>query len=459
MIENRQRIGTADLGTNAGRGRPGPGGVGCLGLLRTREKAPGMVPLGPGQPGPGMPLDKARIQAIGHDIGVPKQSLEKAHVGRNAFDPKFAERPVSAVQGLFVDIRTRVSDHLAQQAIEIGIRLEARIRVMIDANARPRRRLENREGSAGGTRRTILGHGFHIDSHLNRIAPGRNRLRRAQPQIRQAPAIRQLELQGNQIHSGHFLGHRMLNLKPGVGLHEGKCRVRILPGRDEELEGAKPQIVKAVGHSKRGIQYPFPNQRIQGGAGRHFDHLLVAALERALALPEMSHRLSIPGHLHLDVPGLGHPLLGVEIPPAKILFGFRGAARIRVVHLVGAGHPAHSPPAPTGDRLDEQSAAFTQGAQKISDFVHGCTARGPAQDRNPEFFGQGPGLSLVPQPFQGFHAGPHKNQARRPAPPGEVRRLAQKPITRMNPIAARFQSARDNLFGVEIGRRPGARQR
>ncbi len=105
-----------------------------------------------GDPVGGMTFDKAGIDAIGHHIGVAKQTLQKACIGRNALDAQFAKGSVSAAHRRFVLTRRRVCDDFGEEAVEIGTRLETRVGVMIDADPRPRRRLENREGSAGRPR-------------------------------------------------------------------------------------------------------------------------------------------------------------------------------------------------------------------------------------------------------------------------------------------------------------------
>ncbi len=175
-------------------------------------------------------------------------------------------------------------------------------------------------------------------------------------------------MQADQIHPGDFLGHRVLDLEPGVGLDEGISSFGIVSGGDEKFKGAESFVVERARDAERGFEQPIAQSGIQRRTGRHFDDLLVTALERALALPKMNHRPAVSRNLDFDMPGLGHPLLGVHLPQAEIFFRLGRAARIRVIDFALGGHLPHAAPAAARDRLDEHGPAFAKGCEELAHF-------------------------------------------------------------------------------------------
>src|ERR1044071_183890 len=116
---------------------------------------------------------------------------------------------------------------------------------------------------------------------------------------RQALAGRDAELPFDEIETGDRLRHRMLDLQPRVHLHEIDV-LRVMLG--DELDRAGADIAD---RARRGDRYlaelvaPF---RAEPGRGRLLDDLLMAALDRAVAFPEMHDvALRVAKHLHLDM--------------------------------------------------------------------------------------------------------------------------------------------------------------
>ena len=100
----------------------------------------------------GMALDKEGIDPIRHDVGMLEETLEETEIGRDALDPHFTECAVSQPEGLGIIVRPGVRDHLGEQAVEVGTRLETRMGVVVHPDTRARRRLENRKRATGRSR-------------------------------------------------------------------------------------------------------------------------------------------------------------------------------------------------------------------------------------------------------------------------------------------------------------------
>ena len=106
------------------------------------------------------------------------------------------------------------------------------------------------------------------------------------------------------------LGDRVLDLEARVHLEEVEAAVL----REEELEGAAPSGSR---RPSRPARRPRPSRRraraIADGARRLLDDLLVAALDRAVALEEVDHvAVAIAEHLDLDVARPEDRLLEVD---------------------------------------------------------------------------------------------------------------------------------------------------
>src|SRR5215218_8581523 len=91
----------------------------------------------------------------------------------------------------------------------------------------------------------------------------------------------------------------MLHLKPRVQLDEIERAVRA----DEELERAGVEIAHGTARALRSLLHRLTLLGRERRRRRLLDELLVATLDRALALAEREHvSLAVGKHLHLDVP-------------------------------------------------------------------------------------------------------------------------------------------------------------
>ena len=110
------------------------------------------------------------------------------------------------------------------------------------------------------------------------------------------------ELLLDEIEPGHRLGDGVLDLQPRVDL-EKRERLRVVE-RHEELRGAGADVPGPPGDVDRGPSDALAQRRTDRRRRALLEHLLVAALEAALALAEMQHgAVRVGEQLHLDVPG------------------------------------------------------------------------------------------------------------------------------------------------------------
>ena len=122
----------------------------------------------------------------------------------------------------------------------------------------------------------------------------------------------------------------MLDLEARVQLDEGERAVRA----EQELEGARVRVADRAAGALGGGLHRVAQLRVERGRGRLLDELLVAALDRALALAERQDAaVVVAEHLHLDV-ARGHDrLLEVEVAVAERRLRLGGGVRERGVQL------------------------------------------------------------------------------------------------------------------------------
>ena len=102
----------------------------------------------------------------------------------------------------------------------------------------------------------------------------------------------------DQILAGDHLGHRMLDLEARVHLHEVEGAALV----DDELDRARADIADGLGGRDGGCAHLGAPRRRHAGGRRLLDDLLVAALERAVALEEMQRiAVAVGEHLDLDM--------------------------------------------------------------------------------------------------------------------------------------------------------------
>ena len=118
-----------------------------------------------------------------------------------------------------------------------------------------------------------------------------------------------LDLLLDQVDAGDHLGDGVFDLDAGVDLDE----IEVVVGVDQELARARVDIAGGPGQSDGGLAQLGAHVQRQGRRGRFLDQLLMAALQRAIAVPAMHDiAVGIGQDLDLDVPGAIDELLEID---------------------------------------------------------------------------------------------------------------------------------------------------
>ena len=302
--------------------------------------------LGRGQRGPELggvvALEEAGVDVPGPELGVAQHPHEQVPVGGDAVDAGarqgVGEHPGGVLAG------GGPGDDLGQHGVVVRRHLGAVLDAAVDAH--PGSGGDRESVEAAGRRlpgpRRVLG----VQARFDGVA-GEGGAEDLGPE---GGAFGHLQLQAHEVEPGDALGHRVLDLQPGVHLQEGEAAV----GSEDELDGARVHVADGLGGRHRARPELGPARRVQGGRGALLDDLLVAALDGALPLEQVHHRpVDVAEDLHLDVAGPQHVGLDEHGPVAEA--GGRLARRRgqRVGERLGALDDAHAPPAPARRRLHE----------------------------------------------------------------------------------------------------------
>ena len=259
------------------------------------EQADRTVPGGKVLAGGGEPIEPRRVDIAGAHLGAVEQVEEERLVGRAAADDhrRLGER--SREPGARLVAGAARGDHLGDHRVELRWDHVA----LGDAGVDPD------PGSDG--ERQCLDHSRRRRERPLRILgvePGLDGVARRRWRIAlEAAAVGDVELQLHEVETRRLLGDRVLDLEPGVDLEEGE---QPLVGLVEELDGAGVLVPGGGGQPHGGgteIAILLGGER---RAVRLLDHLLVAALEAAVADAHRPHRaVGVADDLHLDVAGAG----------------------------------------------------------------------------------------------------------------------------------------------------------
>ncbi len=248
--------------------------------------------------------------------------------------------------------------------------------------------------------------------------------------IAQRQAAGDEDLTLDHVVAGHFLGDGVLDLDARIDLDEVEGAA---VGIDEELDGAGVVQAHGPADGQGGVEDALPQGRIEVQRRRDLDDLLMAALQRAIALEEVDEiAVLVAEQLHFDVTGAGDVFFQENIGDAEGGAGLAAGLVERIVELVGAGGDAHAASAAAHRRLDHHREA--QLRRQLMGLLVGLDGRAAGQDRHVGLLSDVAGHDLVAELFEDLDARADEDDAGLFAGAGEVGVLGQKAVARMNGI-------------------------
>ena len=212
-------------------------------------------------------LDGVRPRRAGDDLRQPKQPGEEAAVGRDPQHPRLVQGLGQARKRCFA-VRPD-DDELRQEGVVAHADLVARADASVDAQPAA-------SGQRASSTRPVAGRKPFQASSAYSLAsmawPASDDLLLFQPERFSG---RDAQLLGDQIDAGHGLGHRVLDLQPGVHLQEHEGAVV----SEQELGRAGADVARRPGQTKRGLAERRSKARRDAWCRRLLDDLLMPTLE------------------------------------------------------------------------------------------------------------------------------------------------------------------------------------
>ena len=136
-------------------------------------------------------------------------------------------------------------DHLCEQRVEARVARIADVPRGVGAHTGSLRRLERRERARRGQREAVLrAQLLGVHAQLDRIAARRRHVRLREAEFGERAALREVELQRDEVETGDRLGDGVLHLEPRVRLDEVERVGRV--GVDQELDRAEPRVARGA---------------------------------------------------------------------------------------------------------------------------------------------------------------------------------------------------------------------
>src|SRR4051812_23745504 len=386
-----------------------------------------------------MPVDEPGIELSGAKFEVTHQRLEECRVGVRPDHDGFAKCARKPLQRL----RTiaAMCDHLGDHRIVIRRDRRTGIDPGVDADALAYGQLQR--GELAGRRQEAALWILGIEPRFGRVTIDPNiALREGQFLSRG-----HTELHLDQIKPGDRLGHRMFDLQPRVHLHEPEA-VGPQPARTvhDELNRAGALIADRTRGFGRGAAHRFAHFCRHARRGRLLNHLLMAALQRTIALIQMDDvAMAIGEYLHLDVARRGDEFLDQHARVAECGLSFAHRAFERGFELGMLVDAAHAFAAAARDRLDQYRVADLVSLllEKLRVLQLAMIAR---DHRHAGFLHQRLGAILQAHGANCGRRRADEDNPRLSTGFGELRILRKKAVARMDALRAAPPRRLDQLF-------------
>ena len=223
-----------------------------------------------------MARDKARIQLARGESRMGEDAAQERQVGLHTADQGIAEHGQQAQARLLAVFAP--GDQLAQHRVVEGRDAVALGHAAVDAPAVAVAGLAVQRQGAGGGEEIVI-RVFGVQAHLDGVAIERHLLLGQ----RQRLAASDANLPGHQVEAGDGFGDRVLDLQAGVHLHEEEVATLV----EQKFHRAGADVADGLRRLDRRFAHGAAQLGAQARRRRFFHHLLVATLDRAVALVEV----------------------------------------------------------------------------------------------------------------------------------------------------------------------------
>src|SRR6185312_299950 len=253
------------------------------------------------------------------------------------------------------------------------------------------------------------------------------------------------DLLADDVDAADHLGHAVLDLDPGVHLEE-----EVLVADLHALDRAGAAVADGGGGVDRDLADPLAHLLVHVRSGGLLDHLLVTALDRAVALAKVDHvAVRVGQDLDLDVTRVLEVALDVDAVVGEELLAFAGGALEGLLEVVGRHRHAEALAATAAGGLAGDRVTGFLGL--LAGIVDGLGDLGRARDDR-----DAGGLHDLARPRLRAHLFDRLGRRADPgdaglsAGAGEVGVLGEEAVAGVDCLGAGILGGRDDLLDVEV---------
>ena len=250
----------------------------------------------------------------------------------------------------------------------------------------------------------------------------------------------------HQVDAGDLLGHRVLDLQPGVDLEEADRAVLA----DQELTGARPDVAGLAQDGLRALPHRLDLLVGQVRRGRLLDQLLVPPLQRAVAGGDDDHAAVAVGQaLGLDVSRLVQVALDEALAPPERRLRLAHRRLVHVRDLVLGPRDLEPASAAAEGGLDRDRQPVLGGERlHLVDAVH--RVGGAGHQRSAHLLRDVPGLHLVAERGDRVRRRADPDQAGVDDGAREVGVLGEEAVARVHGVGVAALGRGDDLVDREV---------
>ena len=251
----------------------------------------------------------------------------------------------------------------------------------------------------------------------------------------------------HDIHIGNHFRDRMFHLHTGIHFNEIEMFFILI---HKELYRPCIEVIDILHQLDGGITDIITQLLRKRPGRRHFNHFLMAALDRAVTFKQMNNMSRfITENLHLDVLRIHDTFFHIHFVAAESHFRFRFRAVIRFLQIFHAVHIPHAASAAAVDRFDHDGEPVFLGKRfDLIKAFHRTVCAGNHGDLC--FFCLFTGIHFIAEHDQMFHTRPDENNAFLFTAFRQLRIFRKESVTGMNCVHMMLLTDTDDVLYIQV---------
>ena len=239
----------------------------------------------------------------------------------------------------------------------------------------------------------------------------------------------------------------MFHLHTGIHFNEIEMLFILI---HKELHRPRIEVIDILHQFDGGTADIFAQLLRKRPGGRHFNHFLMAALDRAVTFKQMNDMSRfITEDLYLDMLRIHDTFFHIHFVAAESHFRFRFRAVVRFLQIFHAVHIPHAAPAAAVDRFDHDGETVFLGKRfDLIKAFHRTVCAGNHGDLC--FFCLDTGIHFIAEHDQMFHTRPDENNAFLFTAFGQLRIFRKESVTGMNCVHMMLLTDTDDILYIQV---------